>query len=206
MRLSRLLTLLMVLALAACQATPKLDTPARITIGEKPTQPVAKTANPTVSPTNWPPTSELATSTSVPRWIDFSAYAGQSFAEVRLKTYRSMPYTGVVDALPIRFADVNDPVVIQGLTAQQKDFLSQNGFVVINAGDQQFKDLRRTVSNHYGQPYYLTTDAAYHALHVTFDELLASLEGEFLRPVLGRLLLSEFAQVNNYIAGIGDTH
>jgi hypothetical protein len=205
MRLSRLLTLLMVLALAACQATPKLATPARTTIAKTPTQPVAKTTNQTVSPTNWPSTPELATSTSVPRWIDFSTHAGESFADVQLTTYQSRPYTGVVDALPIRFAEVNNPVVIQGLTAQQKDFLSQNGFVVINVGDQQFKDLRRTVSNQYGQPYYLTTDAAYHALHVTFDELLASLEGEFLRPVLGHLLLSESAQVNNYIAAIGDT-
>ncbi len=51
----------------------------------------------------------------------------------------------------------------------------------MQTGEEQFADIRNQVSENYGQPYYLTTDAAYHALHITFDALLKRLELEVLR-------------------------
>jgi hypothetical protein len=62
------------------------------------------------------------------------------------------------------------------------DFLIKNGFTVLQSQEAQFSDIRHSVADQYGQPYYLTTDAAYHALHVTFDELLKTLETSRLRP------------------------
>ena len=146
------------------------------------------TPTPTVAPTLTPPS------------IDFASGAGQAFAQAELKTYQPAAYSGKLDALPVRLDQIGNPAVIQGLTAQQKNFLSQNGFVVINAGDQQFKDLREMVSSHNGQPYYLTTDAAYHALHTTFNDLLAALESEYMRPELNRLLQAEYSKVGDYAA------
>jgi len=149
------------------------------------------TPTPTVAPTLTPPS------------IDFAAGAGKAFANAVLKTFQPSAYSGKLDALPVHLDQIGNPAVIQGLTAQQKDFLSQNGFVVINAGDQQFKDLRQTVSSQNGQPYYLTTDAAYHALHTTFNDLLAALESEYMRPELSRLLRAEYDKVGDYAAIFG---
>ena len=136
--------------------------------------------------------------TQAPQPIDFSTRIGQLFADAALSTYQPAPYAGKLDALPINLGQVGNPAVIAGLTAQQKQFLSQNGFVVIQAGDTQFKDLRQTISLDQGQPYYLTTDAAYHALHKTFDDLLSSLERQYMRVVLGKLLQAEYDKINDY--------
>ena len=59
--------------------------------------------------------------------------------------------------------------MLAGLSAEQKTFLAQNGFVVMHSQEAQFGDIRSETGDVNGQPYYLTTDAAFHALHLTFD-------------------------------------
>ena len=88
--------------------------------------------------------------------------------------------------------------MIAGLTAGQTAFLAANGFVVIDNSDAQFKDIRFSVSTANGQPYFLTTDAAYHALHITFDDLLAALEEEYLRFKMEFLLRGLYDQIGVY--------
>jgi hypothetical protein len=202
MRPSRWIPCLLALVLVACQAQPVLVTPTSTLAPANPSAtrpaetPIPSTATPTSTslPTSLPPTQTPAAP------IDFLAGAGKAFTSAALKTFQPGTYAVKLDALPIHLGQLGNPAVIGGLTAQQKDFLSKNGFVVMQAGDQQFKDLRRTVSSQAGQPYYLTTDAAYHALHVNFDDLLAALETEYLRPVLGHLIDAENASMGDYMA------
>lgn|GEM_PF-428318 len=202
MRASRLLPLLMAVILISCQARPAVTKPTNISVLTEPTatqrSPIRALPTSTLIPTQ-SATSGHPAETPLSQPIDFSIQEGQPFADVPLKAFQPVPYRGKLDTLPIQFDQLGNFAVIQGLTAQQKEFLRQNGFVVIQSGDRQFKDLRRTVSTHYGQPYYLTTDAAYHALHKTFDDLLATLDQQYLRPVLGRLLEAEYSQVSEYV-------
>ena len=104
------------------------------------------------------------------------------------------------DSLPLALDQIANLAVIRGLTAQQMDFLVANGFAIINSGDQQFADIRDVIAKEDGQPYYLTTDAAYHALHVTFNDLLAALEKEALQPVMLKLLAALDEQIAQYTA------
>jgi hypothetical protein len=198
MRPSKLVPCLLAIVLVTCQAHPAVVTPTSTLVQASPTAtrpsetPIPSTPTLPSTPTSPPPTQ-----TSMPP-IDFLAGAGKAFTSAALKNYSQGAYAVKLDALPIRLDQLGNPAVIGGLTAQQKDFLSKNGFVVMQAGDLQFKDLRRTVSSQAGQPYYLTTDAAYHALHANFDDLLAALETEYLRPVLGHLIDAEYAKLGEY--------
>ena len=201
MKTSRVAALFLILILTACQASPAVVTPTlpAATGAVTSTAPAKTRPAPTSTPSPVP-TPVMPTSTVVPTPIDFTTQVGQLIADVKLTTYQAVPYTGKLDALPISLGQIGNPAVIKGLTAQQKQFLSQNGFVVIQAGDTQFKDLRDSISESQGQPYYLTTDAAYHALHQTFDDMLVLVEREYMHAVLGRLLKAEFDKVNDYAA------
>ena len=92
------------------------------------------------------------------------------------------PYPAQADNLPLNASKISNAPVIAGLTPEQKSFLEKNGFVVIQNQETQFTQIRQNVSTRYGQPYFLTTDAAYHALHLSFDELLKAVERQSLRP------------------------
>jgi hypothetical protein len=81
------------------------------------------------------------------------------------------------------------------LTQEQRNLLAAQGFVVIHSGEEQFGDIREQVSTLYGQPYYLTTDAAFHSFHLTFDELLRLLEKEVLQPEATASSLARLAQL-----------
>jgi hypothetical protein len=209
MRPSKLLTFLMAIVLVACQSHPVVVTPAQTSLPTPIPQasPSATLTAMATAPAPFPTATSTAAAsagetpegeTPAGHGVDFST--SKPFAQIELKTFQPSVYPDEKNPLPVNLSALGNPVVIQGLTQAQKDFLSKNGFVVTQAGDQQFKTLRRTVSTHYGQPYYLTTDAAYHALHKTFDDLLASFEQEYLRPVLGRLLQAEYDKVKEYVA------
>ena len=94
----------------------------------------------------------------------------------------SGPYIVQSDGLPVHSSEISNAVVLGGLTPEQKAFLEKNGVVVIHNQETQFSQIRNSVSTYNGQPYFLTTDAAYHALHLTFDELLKAIERQSLRP------------------------
>jgi hypothetical protein len=81
------------------------------------------------------------------------------------------------------------------MTKAQRDFLSQNGFVVMTSQEAQFNDIREEVAIRTGQPYYLSSDAAYHALHITFDEMLKALEAQYLHHQMISLIQALLQQV-----------
>jgi hypothetical protein len=103
------------------------------------------------------------------------------FTKIQLKEWKESPYIIQGDTLPVSLEGTRNPPVVAELTQDQRNFLAANGFVVIHSGDEQFMDIRAQVSEAYGQPYYLTTDSAFHALHITFDDLLKALEKEVLK-------------------------
>lgn len=104
--------------------------------------------------------------------------------EITLNRWTSDLYEGIDIPLPVALQQVYNSDVLDGLTEDQKDLLSKNGFLVIHSQEEQFADIREETAQQTGQPYFLTTDAAFHALHLQFDELLKALEKEYFRPQL----------------------
>ena len=138
---------------------------------------------PTSLPTSTAPIESSPTAS--PFNIDLStpfAFSSQGGQPIVLQTWSPKPYAGSNIALPLNTDQISNPHVLDGLTNEQRAFLEKNGFVVIHSQEGQFGDIRVETSAKTGQPYYLTTDAAYHALHLNFDELLKELELQTLRP------------------------
>ncbi len=100
-------------------------------------------------------------------------------------------------SLPFPMENVTNLAVAAGLTSRQRVTLSQNGFVVLHSQEAQFSSLRQRVSLRYGQPYYLTIDAASHALRMSLAALLPALEREELRR---RLLAVTQATLDQLLA------
>ena len=209
MKIKPSLFFLIMILLAACQPVPQ-NNPAEDTITSVPPSVEATEIPivdiPTSSPTiSQPGRTPEATQTKAAAGDDYDKMFEEMYLKeygaVELKTYEGEgeTYQAQYDSLPVNLSTLGNPGVIQGLTTAQRNFLSQNGFVVIQTGDRQFRDIVHSTAKEYGQPYYLTTDAAYHGLHVTFDELLASLEAEYMRPVLSLLLQAEYEQVSSYL-------
>ncbi len=103
------------------------------------------------------------------------------FGTTPLKEWTESPYTPRGDELPVNLEMVENPEVTTGLTKDQMALLTKNGFTVVHTSEEQFADIRENVAEYYGQPYYLSTDAAFHALHTNFDALLKQLEKTILR-------------------------
>jgi hypothetical protein len=111
----------------------------------------------------------------------------QPFGGSSLSTWTPVPYAGTLDTLPVNLLEAANFGVITGLTYEQQYFLGFNGFVVAATQEQYFHQIRDQVSKVNGQPYYLTTDAAYHALDLTLEVLLAGFEREILLPQITTL-------------------
>lgn len=120
---------------------------------------------------------------------------GKSFGTTTLKEWEETAYVPQGDELPVNLEMVENPEVVAGFTRDQKAFLSKNGFVVLHTGDEQFSDIRDKVGEAYGQPYYLTTDAAYHALHINFDALLKQLEKSVLNNEAADIVRAAYGEV-----------
>lgn len=129
-----------------------------------------------------------------PLRVDWS----KPFGAGELASGQAQSYLGVDYALPIDLSQLANPEVIAGLTEEQRSFLAQNGFVIIHSQEAQFKDIRDSVSKFHGQPYFLTLDAAYHAVHLTFDELLKALEREQLQPRMAAITRAVLDEVLSY--------
>jgi hypothetical protein len=121
------------------------------------------------------------------------------FAGIQLTSWGADSTVAADYALPVDLTQVTNPQVIAGLTEAQQEFLAKNGFVVIHSQEGQFSDIRERVSKLYGQPYFRSTDEAYHALHLTFDELLKALEKEHLRPRMVWLVQEVLGEVSSYL-------
>jgi hypothetical protein len=111
----------------------------------------------------------------------------QPFGGGALTGWTPGTYNGALDALPVNLLEVANFGVITGLTFEQQFALGQNGFVVAATQEQYFHQIRDQVAKANGQPYYLTTDAAYHALDQTLEVLLAGFEREVLFPQITAL-------------------
>lgn len=106
---------------------------------------------------------------------------GNDFGTTPLKEWKEALYKTQGDTLPVNMELVVNPEVTGGLTKDQTAFLSKNGFIVVHTEEEQFADIRDQVSEYYGQPYFLTTDAAFHTLHINFDALLKQMEKSILK-------------------------
>ncbi len=123
-----------------------------------------------------------------------------------LRTWEPKPYAGTDYPLPLDLGQAGNAAVLDGLTEAQRAFLAQNGFVAIHSQEAQFGDIRVETARRSGQPYYLTTDAAFHALHLLFDELLKALEREHFRPqimAITEATLQETEAVAEQLKGTG---
>ena len=217
---NKILPAVLALLLAACQAAPtsSVNTPApSATSGPTqaaPTIPKSTAApgQPTGAPEKPLPTSDTGFPTIpapteivvgpvndiVPALTNELMREGVGFVgPVQKISWQPGVYRGRL-SLPVDLSQINNPGVIDGLTVEQDALLEQNGFTVLATGEEQFEDIRFDVANRQGQPYYLTTDAAYHAMHVTFDETLKSLEREVLRIQMADMMRALLEEVRSY--------
>lgn len=135
----------------------------------------------------------------------FTLDLSEPFYETTPRTWSPAPYAGPPVSLPLDLASVANSEVLTGLTAAQRAFLAQNGFVVIHSQEAQFNDIRYSTAYVQGQPFFRTIDEAYHALHLQFDDLLKSLERQGLRPQLLNLLRATRDQVRAYASEAAGT-
>ena len=125
---------------------------------------------------------------------------GELFADIEEVNWENghVSYTDDVP-LPVSLENIVNQEVIAGLTSRQQSFLESHGFVVLHSQEEQFLYVHERVSLRYGQPYFLTTDAAFHALHLTLAELLAALEREELLPRMAAITQATLSMVDSYL-------
>jgi hypothetical protein len=132
--------------------------------------------------------------------LPFPYDASLPFAEVQAPGWSPETLSGANQVpLPFPMEKVTNLAVAAGLTSRQRLTLSQNGFVVLHSREAQFSALRQRVSLRYGQPYYLTIDAASHALRMSLAGLLPALEREELRRRLLAVTQATFDQLLAYL-------
>ncbi len=183
------------LLVLGCQITSPKPTPIPLASTNLPLDP---TPTKLVQPTQLE--QPAVTSQPVAEPVNFQIAQWQDLAFSPLTKYQPQnTYDQNIGKLPVILKNTLNPAVISGFTAEQLTFLAYNGFVVIESGDEQFKDIRTNTAIINGQPYFLTTDAAYHALHVTFNDFLESLEREALSPVMVKLLQALYEKCGEYV-------
>ncbi|MEW5870444.1 MAG: DUF3160 domain-containing protein [Chloroflexota bacterium] len=159
---------------------------------------------PSIASTNAPLPQPLASATPAPGTRSTALPPGElppfpspstSFAGIEPVAWQPAPYTPVLDSLPLSLEQTANFAVIAGLSSRERDFLAQNGFLVIHSREAQFAQIRQQVSLYYGQPYYLTSDAAYHALHQALSQTLPVLESQALHPRMLELIQAVLDEV-----------
>ncbi len=201
MRKNRLPLFVLVLAVLACQVgapnTPAASPAAPLTPQAAESEPAASPLPPPGDAPPTPPAAPTGAPSAAPGepLPPFEVDLSQQFAgPVDLAVWTPGAYAGVDASLPVNLDTVANLPVLENLTPDQRAFLAANGFVVIHSQEPQFADIRTRVSEVHGQPYFLTSDAAYHALHLLFDEMLKAIERQWLRPamiVMTRAVLDE---------------
>jgi hypothetical protein len=164
------------------------------------TAPAFLQASPTAIPAGTT-TGPTAPATTYPGNLPpFPSQPGEPFASLAEPAWQiDEPPPNVGLSLPVYWDRVVNRAVADGLTQQQRDRLAKNGFVILHSQEPQFSDLRQRVALRYGQPYYLTTDAAAHALRLTLDELLIAVEKEELRRRTLAVTQATLAEVLSYL-------
>lgn len=182
----------LLMVLVSCQSTITAPT---ITTTPAPSLTPSATSVPTMTVSPAPteqPLSPFAINWTKPFAIDLI-----SGGNISLTAWTPTTYGGENIQLPIDLSQVANIQILDGLTSAQKAFLVENGFVAIHTQEAQFGDIRVETASRTGQPYYLTTDAAFHALHLLFDDLLKSLERESLRPQMIAITKATLHQVRS---------
>jgi hypothetical protein len=197
----RLILTILILLLAACQ-TPAAQAPVNTSIPPTPRvldQPAEQVApSPTAPPARLQPEEPTAAVDRGPN--ELQREVGKAFGGEKLVQWQPRPYQAETDQLPLDLAQVANPGVIANFTPEQRSALSQNGFTVLPTQEKQFSHIRDSVSKLNGQPYFLTTDSAYHALHITFDEVLKILERDHFRLQAAVILEVMLRQVQSFPA------
>ena len=177
--------------LANCRggATPSLEP------GEPPTETPTVTA--TVTETSEDAQEDVALQTLALAPFDVNLDA--PFAQFEASSWEPTPYQGLDYSLPLDYDLIVNRFVLNGLTEAQDEFLLEHGFVVMHSQENQFSSIRGTVSKRNGQPYYLTTDAAFHALHLTFDDLLKALEKEQFGDSVIEIAQATLTELQGYV-------
>jgi hypothetical protein len=88
-------------------------------------------------------------------------------------------------SLPVDLKKV-DGVDEWELSVEQKNLLSQNGFVVAEPVAGQYREFYQIYESarYTTQPVFVTTDAIFHVYHLLFDKMLRDLERERFIPLL----------------------
>jgi hypothetical protein len=211
MRLNRLILLVLLITLvstSACQpAKPSPSTPeVSPAITQKTStvvQPSPTASQPVADATRVSPTPKSVEPTATPNPLaempPFPVNSQSLSPQVTLQSWQpGGDYAGLDYTLPVEIAQLHNPQVVSGLTVAQQAYLAKYGFVVIHSQEAQFNDIRENISIRYGQPYYLTSDAAYHTLHISFEELLKALEAEYLRGLIYHITQATLDEVLSY--------
>jgi hypothetical protein len=195
----RFLLLSVIILILACQVIPtppplKNTPPSRITPESAETENAPEIQSTPVdnSPTDAPAVlapGEMPT---------FPYQKNEPFSSVEITDWQPTIIPDNFPSLPINLEQTENLDVISGLTNSQRDFLKKNGFVVIHNRDNHFADIRASVSTYNGQPYFLTSDAAFHALHLANNELLVTLEKEILYPRMKIVVQSTLDEILSY--------
>lgn len=203
----RLAIIVLFLLTQACQVIPR-PPESEVTPNPTITQTLVETLEPeaveaTATLAAEPPT-ETPESLAPSQLLPVPPRRQGEFALVEHAAWNPQPARGGVQ-LPIALEDVRNQSIVTGLTNSQRKALSENGFVVVRTLNEQFASIRHRVSNRYGQPYFLTTDAAFHAMHLTQEELLLALDREEMRPRLLAILQATLAEIFSFIDAVKGT-
>jgi hypothetical protein len=129
----------------------------------------------------------------------FPSYVQKAFSQLAPAEWQGGKSPEAAEVkLPASLEQTTNPAIVAGLTERQRALLERQGFIVLHTQEAQFADVRERVSLRYGQPYYLTSDAAYHALHLAFEDTQAALEREELLRRMLSITQAALAQVQAY--------
>ncbi len=189
------------LVILACQVIP--TPPAlRATPRSSPTVPIPPPpeAIPESTPLTRAPPSPTVETRPPSDLAPFPYQAGRPFAEIQPVEWKPTRLAQTAEvSLPAALEQIANRQVLAGLTLRQQAQLAQNGFVILHSQEAQFSAVRERVALRFGQPYFLTTDAVYHALDLTLDELLAALEKEELHRRMNAIVRAVMNETLSYL-------
>jgi len=183
--------------LAGCRGVTTPSAEPGVTPAASATATSAATATQEISPEESTP--------QAPALEPFEVNLDRPFTQLETTSWKPATYQGLDYSLPLDYDLIVNHFVLNGLTVAQEEFLLDHGFVVMHSQEAQFKTIRTLVSERYGQPYYLTTDAAFHALHLTFDDLLKALEKERFGDSVVDIVQATLTELQGYAPDLEGT-
>ena len=142
-----------------------------------------------------------ATQVGIPGDVELARFTADiegPFSALKPKIWEPSPYAGTEYDLPLDEDQILNQFVLNGLTEDQQTFLQNTGFIVLHTQEEQFHHIRNMVSGAYGQPYFLTTDVAFHALHLNFNDLLKEFEKGWAGPRMRLILDTTIEELLGY--------